>query len=380
MSEALTRHSSGSARRTPPSLTPSIATSTSARGQPWNRRDTRHRGSTVRWSIPGCGPNLYFMYNVARNQELLRSVGFFLLRHTGNDRDFLPTGVSYKFNLRGPSVAVQTACSTSLVAIHIASQSLLSGECDMALAGGVSIYLPHGQGYHYRENEILSPDGHCRPFDSKSAGTVISNGCAVVVLRRAEDALADGDFIHALIKGSAINNDGSNKVGFLAPSVDGHAEVVAEALAMAGLTPDDISYIETHGTGTAVGDPIEIAALTQAFRTHTQRKQFCAVGAVKATIGHTDTAAGAAGVIKTVESLKRPSDSQESELRIAESATSTLLPVLSSSTRSCGNGRRTVCRDVPESAHWAWVARMPMRFWKKPPSFRLRNLQLPGNR
>lgn len=252
----------------------------------------------------GCGPNLYFMRNVLPNPELQRTAGYFLLRHTGNDRDFLPTGVSYKLNLRGPSIAIQTACSTSLVAIHVAAQSLLNGECDMALAGGVTIDVPHGQGYLYRENEILSPDGHCRSFDSRSAGTVLTSGCGVVVLRRAEDAVADGDFIHAIIKGSAVNNDGAGKVGYLAPSVEGHAAVVAEALAVAGLTAEDISYVETHGTGTSVGDPIEVAALTQAFRKSTQRAQFCPIGAVKATIGHTDTAAGVAGLMKVVESLK----------------------------------------------------------------------------
>ncbi|MCZ6834526.1 MAG: SDR family NAD(P)-dependent oxidoreductase [Planctomycetota bacterium] len=252
----------------------------------------------------GCGPNMYFMRNVMTNPDLVRSVGYFLLRHTGNDRDFLPTGISYKLNFRGPSVAVQTACSTSLVATHMACQSLLNGECDMALAGGVTISLPHRQGYLFRESEILDPTGHCRAFDANSAGTVITSGVGVVILRRLEDALEDGDHIHAIIKGSAINNDGANKVGYLAPSVEGHAEVVAEALALAGLEADDISYLETHGTGTAVGDPIEIAALTEAFRRSTKRTQFCPVGSVKASIGHTDTAAGVVGMIKVVESLK----------------------------------------------------------------------------
>lgn len=252
----------------------------------------------------GCGMNAYFIHNILSNPDLVRSVGHFLLRHTGNDRDFLPTGVSYKLNLRGPSVAIQTACSTSLVAIHVACQSLLAGECDMALAGGVTIMVPHGQGYIYRENEVLSPDGHCRAFDARAAGTVLTNGVGVVALRRLEDALEDGDTIHAVIRGSAINNDGANKVGYLAPSVDGHASAVAEALAIAGISADTISYLETHGTGTAVGDPIEIAALTQAYRQSTQRKQFCPIGSVKPTIGHTDTAAGVASLIKVVEALK----------------------------------------------------------------------------
>ncbi len=268
---------------------------------------TGHTAASLNHAIgvfAGCGPNLYFMNHVVTNPELQRSVGFFLLRHTGNDRDFLPTGVSYKLNLCGPSVAVQTACSTSLVAIHMACQSLLNGECDLALAGGVSIYVPHGHGYVFRENEILSRDGHCRPFDASASGTVVTNGCGVVALRRAEDAIDDGDFIHALVKGSAINNDGANKVGYLAPSVEGHAAAVNEALGMAGMTADNISYVETHGTGTAVGDPIEIAALSQAFRSTTEASQFCPIGSVKANIGHTDTAAGVAGVIKVVEALK----------------------------------------------------------------------------
>ena len=269
--------------------------------------DTGHTAASLKHAIgvfAGCGPNLYFMHHVLPNRALQKSVGFFLLRHTGNDRDFLPTGVSYKLDLRGPSVAVQTACSTSLVAIHMACQSLLEGECDLALAGGVSIYLPHGEGYYFRENEILSPDGRCRPFDARAAGTVITNGCGVVALRRGEDAVADRDHIHALIRGSAINNDGANKVGFLAPSVEGHANAVCEALAMADLDAEEISYVETHGTGTSVGDPIEIAALTQAFRMSSARQQFCSIGSVKANIGHTDTAAGVAGLIKVVEALK----------------------------------------------------------------------------
>ena len=252
----------------------------------------------------GCGPNLYFMFNVMTNPNLVRSVGFFLLRHTGNDRDFLPTGVSYKLNLQGPSVAVQTACSTSLVATHMACQSLLSGESDMALAGGSTVNIPHQQGYMYRENEVHSPDGHCRSFDAQSGGTVVTSGVGVVLLRRLQDAIEDGDHIHAVIKSSAINNDGSRKVGYLAPSVDGHSEVVAEALALADLNAEDISYLETHGTGTSVGDPIEIAALTEAFRRSTEKNQFCPIGSVKASIGHTDTAAGVASLIKVVESLK----------------------------------------------------------------------------
>ena len=214
----------------------------------------------------GCGMNGYFMFNLLTNPALVHSVGLFLLRHTGNDKDFLTTRVSYLLDLAGPSLGVQTACSTSLVAIHVASQHLLNGECDLALAGGVTIELPHGVGYLYEEGEILSPDGHCRAFDAESRGTVFGSGVGVVALRRIRDALEDGDVIHAVIKGSAVNNDGAPKVGYLAPSVDGQSAAIREALGDRGVSARRIGYVEAHGTGTPVGDPIEIAALTQAFR------------------------------------------------------------------------------------------------------------------
>jgi acyl transferase domain-containing protein/thioesterase domain-containing protein len=251
----------------------------------------------------GSGMNAYMMYNLLRNRHLMSSVGLFLVRHTGNDKDFLSTRVSYLLDLRGPSLNVQTACSTSLVAIHLACQSLLHGECDLALAGGVTIELPHRQGYMFREGEILARDGRCRAFDAASTGTVFGSGVGVVALRRLEDALADGDHIHAVIRGTAINNDGSSKVGYLAPSVDGQVEAIAEALAVAEVDPDSISYVEAHGTGTAVGDPIEVAALTQAFREATGRG-YCGLGSVKSNIGHLDTAAGVASFIKVIEALK----------------------------------------------------------------------------
>lgn len=251
----------------------------------------------------GCGMNAYFVYNVLTNPELVRSVGLFLLRHTGNDRDFLPTSVSYKLDLRGPSMAIQTACSTSLVAIHAACQSLLAGECDMAMAGGVSVQVPHGHGYFYRENEPVSPDGHCRPFDAHAEGTVVASGVGVVVLRRLADALEDGDTVHAVIRGSAVNNDGAGKIGYLAPSVGGHASVVTEALSLSGVSADTVDYVEAHGTGTPVGDPIEIAALTQAFRETTDRTGYCRIGSLKSNIGHLDTAAGVASVIKVTKAL-----------------------------------------------------------------------------
>ncbi|WP_395334426.1 SDR family NAD(P)-dependent oxidoreductase [Novosphingobium sp. BL-8H] len=252
----------------------------------------------------GSGHNAYMPYNLLTNAKLVKDVGLFLLRHTSNDKDFLTTRVSYLLDLKGPSINVQTACSTSLVAIHMAMQSLLSGECDMALAGGASIELPHRQGYLYEEGEILSPDGMCRPFDAASKGTVFGSGVAVLALRRLEDAIASGDHIHAVLRGSAINNDGSGKVGYLAPSVDGQAAVIAEALAVSDVDPAEIDYVEAHGTGTPIGDPIEVAALTQVFTAAPNPAQRCALGSVKANIGHTDTAAGAAGVIKVALAMR----------------------------------------------------------------------------
>ncbi|MCC5608944.1 acyltransferase domain-containing protein [Nostoc sp. CHAB 5834] len=235
--------------------------------------------------------------------DLLKPVELFQI-FVSNDKDHLPTQISYKLNLKGPSVNIQTACSTSLVAVHFACQSLLSGESDIALAGGVSITVPQKTGYYYEEGGILAADGHCRAFDANASGTIFSNGLGVVVLKRLEDALADGDYIHAVIKGSAINNDGSLKVGYTAPSVDGQTAVILEALALAGVEPETISYIETHGTGTSLGDPIEITALTQAFRASTEKKGFCAIASAKTNVGHLNTAAGVAGLIKTVQALK----------------------------------------------------------------------------
>ena len=252
----------------------------------------------------GSGHNAYMPYNLLTNGKLVNDVGLFLLRHTSNDKDFLTTRVSYLFDLKGPSINVQTACSTSLVAIHMAMQSLLAGECDMALAGGASIELPHRRGYLYEEGEILSPDGMCRPFDAGSKGTVFGSGVAVLALRRLEDAIASGDHIHAVLRGSAINNDGSSKVGYLAPSVDGQAAVIAEALAVSEVDPSEIDYVEAHGTGTPIGDPIEVAALTQVYRGSADPAKRCALGSVKANIGHTDTAAGAAGVIKVALAMR----------------------------------------------------------------------------
>ena len=250
----------------------------------------------------GCGMGSYFAFQVLRNRQLMDEVGLFLLRHTGNDKDFLATRVSYCFDLKGPSINVQTACSTSLVGIHLACQSLLSGESDMALAGGVTIEMPHRHGYLYQDGEILSPDGHCRAFDHRSRGTIFGSGAGVVVLRRLADALADGDHIYAVVKGTAINNDGAGKVGYLAPSVDGQAAAVATAHALAGVDPADVGYVECHGTGTEIGDPIEVSALQQAFAGTTKR-QYCGLGSVKTNIGHLDTAAGVASFIKVCLAL-----------------------------------------------------------------------------
>ena len=223
----------------------------------------------------------------------------------GNDKDHLTTQVSYKLNLRGPSVTVQTACSTSLVSVCMACQALHDHHCDIALAGGVAADMGTGQGYYYQPGSIFSPDGHCRAFDEAAAGTVAGNGVGVVVLKRLSDALADRDHVHAVIKGYGINNDGSRKVGYTAPSIDGQAEVIAMAQEMAGCDPGTIGYVEAHGTGTLLGDPIEIAALDKVFRAGTSNRQFCAIGSVKSNIGHLDTAAGVASLIKTVLVLER---------------------------------------------------------------------------
>jgi acyl transferase domain-containing protein/acyl carrier protein len=245
----------------------------------------------------------YLLSNLCPNRNLIESVEPLQI-FIGNDKDHISTQVSYKLNLTGPSINVQTTCSTSLVAIHLACQSLLNGESDIALAGGVSIKVPQKTGYRYQAGGILSPDGHCRAFDIAAQGTIFGSGLGVVVLKRIEDAIADGDSIHAVIKGSAINNDGSLKVGYTAPSVDGQRKVILEALALAGVEAETITYIEAHGTGTPLGDPIEIKALTQAFRTSTNKKNFCAIGSVKTNVGHLNTAAGVTSLIKTVQALK----------------------------------------------------------------------------
>ncbi len=248
----------------------------------------------------GCGVNNYLAgLPVAAHTPALAYQRFIL-----NDKDFLSTRVSYELNLLGPSVTVQTACSTGLVAVHLACEALLGAQCQIALAGGVGIQPQQDEGYLYQEGMILSADGHCRPFDAKAGGTIPGSGAGVVVLKRLEDALAAGDFIYAVILGTAINNDGASKVGYTAPSVSGQAAAIALAHAVANVSAETISYVETHGTGTRLGDPVEIAALTEAFHATAQGKHFCAIGSAKANIGHLDTAAGITGLIKTALALK----------------------------------------------------------------------------
>jgi acyl transferase domain-containing protein len=253
----------------------------------------------------GCSQNTYLLHNLASNPGFLAEylASQQMGAHPallGNDKDFVATRVSYKLNLRGPSMAVQCACSTSLVAVCQAAQSLLTFQCDLALAGGVSVTFPQKRGYLYEEGSIVSKDGHCRPFDAAADGTVFGDGVGLVTLKRADEALRDGDPIYAIIRGFAVNNDGSGKVSYMAPSVEGQYEAIATAQALAGVEPDSIRYVEAHGTGTALGDPIEIAALTKAFRAGTDAKQFCALGALKGNFGHLEAAAGVAGLIKAV--------------------------------------------------------------------------------
>jgi acyl transferase domain-containing protein/acyl carrier protein len=250
----------------------------------------------------GASMSTYLLSWIA-DPQIVQSAGF-LQTALGNDKDSLATTVSYKMNLRGPSYTVQTYCSTSLVATHLACQSLLNGECDIALAGGVSIRVPSKQGYVYEQGGQESPDGHCRTFDAQARGTVFGDGIGIVVVKRLEEALADGDAIYAIIKGSAVNNDGALKVGYTAPSVTGQAEAISMALENAGVSPETIGYVEAHGTATEMGDPIEVTALTQAFRKHTNRKGYCAIGSAKTNVGHLDRAAGVTGLIKTTLAVK----------------------------------------------------------------------------
>jgi acyl transferase domain-containing protein/acyl carrier protein len=250
----------------------------------------------------GSGATQY-LFQLIANNTILRTIGGLALI-TSNDKDYLTTRVGYKLNLRGPCVTVQTACSTSLVATVLACQSLLNYQCDVALAGGCTLAITERGGYFYEEGGIVSPDGKCRTFDASGKGTIFSCGAGIVVLKRLEEALRDRDTIYAVVRGVGMNNDGAARVGFSAPGVEGQAAVSAEAIAMAGIDPETIGLVECHGTATAMGDPIEIAALTRTFRSYTDKKQFCAVGSVKTNIGHTDAASGVAGFTKAVLALK----------------------------------------------------------------------------
>lgn len=256
----------------------------------------------------GLSLNTYLLYNIASKPGAAPAVavsypGSYDILF-GNDKDFMTTRVAHKLNLRGPCVTVQTACSTSLVAVTHAYYSLLTYQCDMALAGGVSITFPQRRDYLYEAEGMVSSDGTCRSFDAGASGTVFGSGAGVVVLKRLTDAIADGDHIRAVILGAAMNNDGSARVGYAAPGVEGQASVIAMAQDAAGVTPDSISYVEAHGTGTPMGDPIEVAALTQAFRRSTDRRGFCTLGTAKTHLGHLDMAAGVTGLIKTVLQLE----------------------------------------------------------------------------
>ncbi|MDY7229539.1 type I polyketide synthase [Hyalangium rubrum] len=257
----------------------------------------RYRGAI---GVYAGGSETSYLSALRARRDLLAGASDWQLR-LATGVDFLTSRVAYKLGLRGPAVTVQTACSTSLVAIHVAAQALLAGDCDIALAGGASMHVPPRFG-HYSEGGPLSPDGRCRAFDSRAQGTVGSNGAALVVLKRLSDALEDGDTIRAVLRGSAINNDAAGKIGFTAPSVEGQAHVIETAQRAAGVEPEGITYIEAHGTGTRLGDPIELAALTKAFGT--SQRHFCWIGSVKTNIGHTDAAAGVAGFIKTVLALE----------------------------------------------------------------------------
>jgi amino acid adenylation domain-containing protein/FkbM family methyltransferase len=261
----------------------------------------RYRGAIGVYA--GSTLSTYFLHNLWSNPELLTAVGAYQMA-IATDRDYLTTQVSYRLNLRGPSVNVQTACSTSLVAVHLACQALLMGQCDMALAGGVSIKVPQVSGYLYQEGGIDSLAGRCRAFDARADGTVYGGGLGLVVLKRLEEALADDDTIHAVILGSATNNDGAGKVGYTAPSIEGQEAVILAAQAAAGVPADSITYLEAHGTGTQLGDPIEVEALRSAFRRSTGRTGFCALGSVKTNVGHLGAAAGVAGLLKTVLALE----------------------------------------------------------------------------
>ncbi len=247
----------------------------------------------------GVGPNVYLLFNKAIQRDL-HDPHLYMDLIVGNDKDYAANRIAYKLGLTGPACSVQTACSTGLVAIHLAGQSLVSGETDLAIAAGAYFPAIFKQGYMQREGGKTSPDGHVRSFDAKAAGTVFGSGVAALVLKRLSDALADGDHIHAVVKGTAVNNDGATKVGYTVPTVDGQAAAMADALAVAGVEPGSVSYIEAHATGTAMGDSIELLALSKAYGARIPSGGRCALGSVKSNIGHCSVAGALSGLIKTV--------------------------------------------------------------------------------
>ena len=314
------------------------------------------------WGFAGCSINTYFLHHVCTDRRALEEftsnyqVGCYP-QLLGAGLDFLATRVSYKLDLRGPSLDLQAACSTSLLAVAQACQSLLLYQADMALAGGVSISFPQKRGYLYQQGAMVSADGSCRPFDADASGTVFGSGAGVVALKRLEDALADGDHVYAVIRGCGVNNDGAAKVGFTAPSIEGQAAAIEMALANAGVRADSIGYVECHGTATPLGDPIEVAALTRAFAAAgaIAPGQFCALGSVKSNIGHLDAAAGVVGPIKTALALERgvlPASLHYSR----PTRRSISRPLPSTSTRSAGPGRAVPARAARASAPSASAA------------------------
>jgi amino acid adenylation domain-containing protein len=251
----------------------------------------------------GMGNNFYYHHHVLTRPDKLAIMGE-IAAEIANEKDHIAPRVSHKLNLKGPSLSVHTACSTSLVVIENAYQALVSHQVDVALAGGVDIRTPQRSGQRHEEGGVFSDDGHCRPFDARATGTMFGEGVGAVVLKRLDDAVRDRDTIYAVIKGAAVNHDGGQKVSYLAPSVEGQARVVAAAMGLAGINPDTISLIEAHGTATPIGDPIEVEALTRVFRTFTQRRRYCAIGSIKGNFGHATTAAGIAGTLKLVLALR----------------------------------------------------------------------------
>ncbi|MBN1131125.1 MAG: amino acid adenylation domain-containing protein, partial [Chitinispirillaceae bacterium] len=267
----------------------------------WNALEqSGYDSSHYRGSIgvfAGIGDNHYYSRNLLGHDDLLKAVGHLSVEY-GNQKDYIATRACYALDLTGPGVSVNTGCSTSLLAVDLAFRALRDHECDIALTGGSDIHVPQKCGFLYQQGGTFSRDGHCRPFDAEATGTMFNDGAGVVVLKRLTDALADNDTVYGVILATAKNNDGSGKVSFLAPSVDGQARVIAMAQALAGINPESIGYIEAHGTATPIGDPIEIEALTRAFRLHTDKKQFCWIGSIKGNIGHPTIAAGVTGLIK----------------------------------------------------------------------------------